>query len=48
MSLTAVVGLNLGLSLLLVVALLWLLGHAGVYKAREHELQIIRSHSRAG
>ncbi|HEV2593392.1 MAG TPA: hypothetical protein VGU02_16025 [Gaiellaceae bacterium] len=46
MSTTSAVILNVFLFAAIIVALLWLLAHAGVAKSRRHEIKMLRLHSR--
>jgi len=48
MSLTSTIIVNAILFVALVASLLWLLGHAGIMRARHHELRLLRWHSLRG
>jgi hypothetical protein len=45
MSLTSTIALNAVLFVAIVAALLWLLAHPGIGKARRHEVHLLRWHA---
>jgi hypothetical protein len=48
MSMTSTIIVNAILWVALVASLVWLLGHAGIRRARHHEVRLLRWHSLRG